>query len=798
MNELLLEKQIKTLELDKILNILSGYTSIPDSGEMCRKIIPSFQFNEVERLLTNTSDAYMLIARFGAPSFGGARNCNNALARAEMGGVLTPAELLSIAGLLHVVRTVKDWKERFSSNIITSLDGYFNGLISNKYFEEKIFSSIESEDEISDNASQKLSDIRRKIRSASASVRDKLEKIIKSQSSSKFLQDAIVTQRDGRYVVPVKSEHRGEIPGLIHDTSSSGATLFIEPLAVVEVNNELRVLRNKEKEEIERILTELSAEAAEFSSNIRISFEALVELDVIFSKAKYAFDIKGIVPKINSEGVCMLKNARHPLLNKSTVVPISVDLGVEFDTLIITGPNTGGKTVSIKTIGLLTIMAMCGLMISADEGSKICVFSNVFADIGDEQSIEQSLSTFSSHMMRIVEILRLADNRSLVLLDELGAGTDPVEGAALAKAIINELINKGAKSVTTTHYAELKSFAIDSYRVENACCEFDVSTLKPTYKLLIGVPGRSNAFAISQKLGIGEDIIENAKRMVSKENLRFETVVSSLEEARKTAEQEREEAERIRNELQRQKEYNAGMQEKFRKEREEILDKAHAESNRIIEYARNESNLLLNQLEDMKKKLSAENARETIANARTAAKQSLKNLENKSGYNDSFHEDYVLPRELKVGDNVFVKELGNTATVTAVGIKGGKVEVTAGLMKLRVSINSLRLIESANSGEKRKPAKRNVTGLKSRAERKPESELDLRGMAADEAVMEVERFIDNALLSGIEVVRIIHGKGTGILRKAVQDQLKRNKSVRTYRLGVFGEGESGVTIAELK
>ena len=798
MNNKILDKQIKTLELDKILKILSGYSAISDAVELCCNIKPCFEFQGVERLLTQTGDAYMLIARFGSPSFGGATNCNNALARAEMGGVLTPAELLKIAQLLHVIRTVKDWKERFSSNLVTSLDGYFGALIQNKYFEEKMLTSIDSEDEINDNASPKLSDIRRRIRSSSASVRDKLEKIIKSQSSSKFLQDAIVTQRDGRYVVPVKSEHRGEVPGLIHDTSSTGATLFIEPMAVVEINNEIRVLKNKEKEEIERILSELSGEAAEFADNIRVSYEALVELDVIFSKAKYAFDIRGILPAINESGVCDLKNARHPLLDKSKVVPISVELGLDFDTLVITGPNTGGKTVTIKTIGLLTLMAMCGLLIPADEGSQICIFSGIFSDIGDEQSIEQSLSTFSSHMKRIVEILNHADNKSLVLLDELGAGTDPVEGAALAKAIISELINKGAKSVTTTHYAELKSFAIDSYRVENACCEFDVSTLKPTYRLMIGVPGRSNAFAISQKLGISEEIIENAKQMVSEEKLKFEAVVSSLEEARRIAEQEREEAGRIRAELQRQKDYNSRMQDKFRKEREEIIEKAQEESNRLIEYARSESNLLLNQLEDMKKKLSAENARETVANAREAARKSIKNLENKSGYSENLDEDYTLPRELRIGDNVFVKELGNTATVTEIGIKGNKVEVTAGLMKLRVSVDSLRLIEQNKSTEKRKPAKRNVTGIKSRAERKVESELDLRGMASDEAIMEVERFIDNAVLSGIEVVRIIHGKGTGILRKAVQDELKRNKSVRTYRLGVFGEGENGVTIAELK
>ncbi len=798
MNGQILEKQIKTLELDKILKILSQYTAIPDSSEMCLSLKPSFSLTEVEGLLMNTSDAYMLIARFGAPSFSGCKNCNNALARSEMGGVLTPGEFLNIANLLQVVRTVKDWKERFSSNLTTSLDGYFASLVPNKYFEEKIFTAIDSEGELSDRASPKLGDIRRKIRQSATSVREKLEKIIKSQSGSKYLQDALVTQRDGRYVVPVKAEYRNEVPGLIHDTSSTGATLFIEPIAVVEINNEIRVLKNKETEEIERILAELSSEASEFAENIRLSFASLTELDVIFAKAKYAFDINAVVPSINSDGICNLKNARHPLLNKSTVVPISVTLGKEFDTLIITGPNTGGKTVTIKTIGLLTLMAMCGLMISADEGSQVCVYKNIFADIGDEQSIEQSLSTFSSHMKKIVDILKLSGENSLVLMDELGAGTDPVEGAALAKAIISELINKGAKSVVTTHYAELKSFAIDSYRVENACCEFDVSTLKPTYKLLIGVPGRSNAFAISQKLGISEDIIENAKQMVSEENKRFENVVSSLEEARVTAEKEREEAERIRAELQRQRTYNAKMQEKFTKEREEIIEKAHAESNRIIEYARQESNILLNQLEEMKKKLNSENARETIANARSAARKTIKDLENKSGYSEDLDQDYILPRDLVVGDTVFVKELGKTATVTDLSVKNGKVEVTAGVMKLKVSLESLRLVENAAAKEPRKPKGRNVTGVKSRAERKVESELDLRGMASDEAVMEVERFIDNAVLSGIEVIRIIHGKGTGVLRKAVQAELKNNKSIRSFRLGVFGEGEHGVTIAELK
>lgn len=798
MNKETIKKISSVLELDKILKALSEHASCEDSTDECLNLVPTFDKSKTDLLLTQTNDAHMLISRFGAPSFGGIKNCNNALERAKMGGVLNMGEFLSIGALLRVIRGVKEWKEHFSSGVITSLEGYFLSLVPNKYFEDKIFTSINSEDEMNDNASVKLADIRRKIRASSSSIREKLEHVVKSNTYSKFLQDAIITQRDGRYVVPVKAEYRNEIPGLIHDTSSTGATLFIEPMAVVEVNNELKVLKNKEKDEIERILQEMSAEIADFADNIKLSYMALVNLDVIFAKAKYAFDLKANLPIIRDDGKLNLKNARHPLLNKSAV-PISISLGYGFDTLIITGPNTGGKTVSLKTVGLLTLMTMCGMMIPVDSGSEINIFQDVFADIGDEQSIEQSLSTFSSHMTNIVRILNSAKNNSLVLLDELGAGTDPIEGAALAKAIIMKLRENGANVITTTHYAELKSFALDTYGVENACCEFDVATLKPTYKLLIGVPGRSNAFAISQKLGISENIINTARDMISDENRRFEEVVSSLETARQTAEKERDEAEKIRIELENLKKYNQEQSEKFDRDRKRIIEKSKEQADSVIESARVEINTLLNELEDMKKKFTSENAKETLQRAKEAAKNTLNKVEKNSDYVDKHKEKYKLPRKLMLGDTVILMDIDKKATVTSLPDNQGNLEVVAGIIKMRTKLENLKLVEqSVQVNGQKKKAIRNVTGLKSRAERSAESEVDLRGMACDEGILHLDRFIDEALLSGIETIRIIHGKGTGVLRRGIQNHLKTHKSVRTYRTGVYGEGEEGVTIAELK
>lgn len=798
MNYETLQKQIKVLELDKILIMLSKYAAIPDTVEACYCIKPCFNLDEANELLTNTSDAYSLIARFGSPSFSGATNVDNSLSRASAGAVLSLGEFLKIAATLRVIRQITEWREHFCSNVITSLSGHFDALIPNKYFEEKIFSIIDSEEELNDNASPRLADIRRKIRSSSASIREKLDKMIKSQTYSKYLQEAIVTQRDGRYVVPVKSEYRSEVAGLIHDTSGSGATLFIEPMAIVEVNNELRVLKNKEREEIERILKELSLEAAEFADAIKASFKAMVELELIFCKAKFGFDIKASVPTLNNDGVVNLKNARHPLLSQKAV-PISVNLGLAFDTLIITGPNTGGKTVTLKTVGLLTLMALCGIMIPADEGSKINVYSKIFADIGDEQSIEQSLSTFSSHIKNIVEILDKADDNSLILLDELGAGTDPVEGAALAMAIIKRLKAYGTQSIVTTHYPELKSFALETNGIENACCEFDVETLKPTYKLLIGVPGRSNAFAISQKLGISDDVISSAKEMVSEENRRFEELVSALEEAKQTAERDSQEIRNIRLELEKAKAENNRLQESARLEREKIIEKTRQDAENILESARLKSNELLNRLEDMKKEINSENASKLIQEAREAARTAIKGIEGSAAFNSQHKEKYVLPRKLLVGDTVILSDINKKAEVVSLPDKSGKLTVIAGIMKLQTDTQNIRLVENSVTVNNRKPAKHKaISGIKSRAERTVQTEIDLRGMACDEAVIELERFIDSAVLSGMETVHIIHGKGTGVLRKGVQASLKTNKNVKSFRLGVFGEGESGVTIATLK
>ncbi len=793
-----LQRQIKVLELDKILDMLSQYASISDTALLCNAIKPTFNFEKAQEQLNYTSDAYSLIARFGSPSFGGASNLNNALARAAAGSVLTLPEFLKIGSTLRVIRGVSEWREHFCSNTITSLNGYFDSIIPNKYFEEKIYSVIDSEEELNDNASPRLAEIRRKIRASSSSIREKLDKMVKSQSYAKFLQESIVTQRDGRYVVPVKAEYRNEVPGLIHDTSGSGATLFIEPMAIVEVNNELRVLRNREREEIERILKELSEEIASFSETILASYDATVALEVIFCKAKFGFDMRATIPELNNKGIVNLKNARHPLLFK-TAVPINVNLGIDFDTLVITGPNTGGKTVTLKTVGLLTLMALCGMMIPADDGSQINVYSKIFADIGDEQSIEQSLSTFSSHIKNIVEILDKADNNSLVLLDELGAGTDPVEGAALAKAVIMRLKAYGTNSIITTHYPELKSFALDTKGVENACCEFDVETLKPTYKLLIGVPGRSNAFAISQKLGIDQSIIAAAKEMVSEENKRFEELVSALEEAKQRAQRDSEEIRKTRLELDKAKAENHKLQETAKLERETLMEKTRQEAENILENARSKSNELLNKLEDIKKQITSDNASKLLSEAKEAARAAIRKIESGVSFSNNTKEKYVLPRNLLVGDTVILQDINKKAEVVTLPDKNGKLTVIAGIMKLQTDLSNIRLQEGSVTVNNRKPAKHKaVAGVLSRAERVVSTEIDLRGMACDEAIIELERFIDNAVMGGMETVHIIHGKGTGVLRKGVQDALRHNKNVKSFRLGVFGEGESGVTIATLK
>lgn len=794
-------RHIKALELDKVLSQLSELASIKDSKEMALELKPCSVLYDAQALVNQTNAAYVLLAKFGGPSFGAAKNVNSSLSRAAAGGVLTMRELLDIGEVLRVIRSLYEW--RFSQPGAEScLDVFFSSLCPNRTLENTIFTSILSDEEMADNASRELSDIRRKMRNQAQSIREKLEGLVRSTHYQKFLQEAIITQRNGRFVVPVKNEHRGDVPGLVHDTSGSGATVFIEPMAVVEANNEIRVLQGKEREEIERILAELSVAVGEYGETVKHNFDSLVELNLIFAKAQLAYRMKASVPILNTEGIIELKKARHPLLDPKKVVPTDISLGDTFDTLVITGPNTGGKTVSIKTVGLLSLMACCGLLIPAADESKICVFKKIFADIGDEQSIEQSLSTFSSHMVNIVDIIKNADDESLVLIDELGAGTDPVEGAALAIAILERLHINGAKIAATTHYAELKAYALETPRVQNGSCEFDVKTLRPTYRLLIGVPGRSNAFAISERLGIDKELIERANEFVSTENIRFENVVDSLEESRLSMEKEKSEAEKIRLEY----EEKLSLIEKRLAEAENLrlkeYEKAQGEALKITEKARREANMLLMEIDALKKEMkSTKDAGELARRAKQAMKKGLSDIDaavnpvTNSLYEDA---DYTLPRDLVVGDTVLLTQLGKEASVLALPDKRGQVEVLSGSMRMRVDVKKLRLIEKKKE-QKQKTASLSRSGsMESRLTASAENRCDLRGMTVDEALLTLDSFLDSMLMANIGEFTVIHGKGTGTLRTAVQKHLKGNKFVKTFRLGVYGEGENGVTIVTLK
>lgn len=789
------------LELDKVLSSLSDLTSCQDAKEMAENLKPESNLALAKVLMGQTEDAHMLMAKFGAPSFGGLKNVNNALSRANAGSVLNMAELLDIAEVLRVIRSLCEWKSR-NSGIETRLDSFFYGMTPNKFLEERITSAIISAEEMSDNASPALYEIRRKIRAASSKVRDQLDKMTHSQHYQKFLRDSIVTMRNGRYVVPVKIEHRNEISGLVHDTSSSGATVFIEPAAVVEANNEIKVLQGKERDEIERILFELSVEAGGFYEGIKASYECAVELNLIFAKAKLAYQMKATAPILNDEAVINLKAARHPLIDPKKVVATDISLGKDFDTLVITGPNTGGKTVSIKTLGLMSLMAMCGLMLPVKDQSEISVFDNILADIGDEQSIEQSLSTFSSHMVNIINIIEKADGKSLVLIDELGAGTDPVEGAALAISILEKIHSKGAKIAATTHYAELKAYALQTPRIENGSCEFDVASLKPTYRLLIGTPGRSNAFAISARLGMDEDIIDRAKELVSRESLRFEDVIDSLENSRQEFEKQKNEAEQLKEQAEKEKEEALKFKESIEEMRKEELEKAQSQALKIVEQAKRSAYALTAELEKLKKESdrTADKA-QMLRRAKQLMKRGLADFDDITNpVVAAVIEDgnYELPRPLKVGDEVLLADIGKTATVTALQDKKGNVEVAAGIMKMRTPLSNIRLC-GKNTAKTSKP--RNIPNKQERVfspGSEAQTRCDLRGMNVEEGIVEVERYVDRALRLGLGEITVIHGKGTGVLRKGIHEYLRKNKYVKSFRLGVYGEGENGVTIVTLK
>lgn len=784
-----MDKHTKALELDKILEMVAEECSSQDGAQLARELEPVHTAAEAQWLLGETDAAFVAMAKYGAPSFYGMKNVTNPLRRAQAGGGLGLRELLDIGATLRTIRGLTQWWGK-SGNVTTALTPRFEVLAPNKYLEEKIFTCIVNEEEVADNASPALASIRRKIRAASQRVRDQLDKLIHSQAHQKHLQESIVTQRGGRYVVPVKAEFRGEVPGLVHDTSASGATVFVEPMSVVEANNEIRVLRSDEQDEIARILLELSGEAGSFADSIIESYHYAVELDLIFAKAQVAYKMKAVVPQVGEDGKIALHAARHPLIAKEKVVPTDITLGVEFDTLIITGPNTGGKTVALKTIGLLTLMAMCGLMIPAGEGSRVAVFRHILADIGDEQSIEQSLSTFSSHMVNIIHIFEVADNSSLILLDELGAGTDPVEGAALAEAIIQELRGRGVRLACTTHYAELKAYAIQTPGVENGSCEFDVATLRPTYRLLIGVPGKSNAFAITQRLGMDTAIVDRARELVSREGNAFEQVVGRLEEDRRKMEDELEALRASAAQAKANAEASQRLKGEAEAQAKKEIDRARQEAAQIVQKTRQRADALVGELEELRRQKNKQLSAEQKARLRSG----LKELESSS---DPVHQrrddNYVLPRPLVVGDEVLLYDIDKEATVLELP-KDGTVLVQAGIIKTRVPLENVRLLS------KRQLKKKNPTRTVTKNVSTPEtsSSLDLRGQTVEEALMEVDNFLDRASRMHLSQVTIIHGKGTGALRTAVQQHLRRCSQVKSFRLGTYGEGESGVTIAELK
>lgn len=790
-----MDKNLKALELDRVLEMLAREATCDDAKELALKLKPVNDIDEAQLLLSQTEDAYSLLARFGAPSFSGLKNVNNALSRAAAGGELNTSELLAIAGTLRAVRSLYEWYGHFSS-VRTNLDFFFEGITVNKYLEAKIFSVIISEDEISDKASDELFEIRRKKRAKANSIREKLDGIIHSAHYQKFLQEPIVTQRNGRYVVPVKSENRADVPGLVHDMSASGATVFIEPVSVVDANNEIKILESREREEIRRILFELSTEAGSFSESIKSSYDSAVMLNLIFAKAHLAEKMKASMPLLNKEGIIELNKARHPLLNPETVVPTDIMLGGEFDTLVITGPNTGGKTVAIKTLGLLTLMAECGLLIPAGDNSRIAVFENVLVDVGDEQSIEQSLSTFSSHIVNIIDIMKQAGDNSLVLIDELGSGTDPIEGAALAVSIIEYLRAKGARIAATTHYAELKAYALETEGVSNGSCEFDVNTLRPTYKLLIGVPGRSNAFAISERLGMDKSVVEEAKKIVGNENRSFEAVLESLEATRLELEKEKERAEKAVQAADRMRSKAQSEKDKIAQLKANELEKAKREAEKIINSAKRQSADFLLKLEQLKKEAENSNATEVARKTRREIKNRLGEMQeiiDPRELAENWDEDYKLPRPVVKGDAVIIRGIGE-GEVLEVGRE--KVLVQSGIFKTRVKMGDLMLTE-----KKKKPkpvSQRSVYRTTSRADADVTTELDLRGQTVDEALMNLGLFIDKCVLNNIPEIRIIHGKGTGALRSAVTQELRHHPNIKAFRLGVYGEGENGVTITELK
>ena len=788
----LFEKSMETLELPRVLSLLADQAVTEEGKERARRLRPETDPAEVALRLQETTAAVNKMVLRGSPSFSGVKPVAGSLQRADMGGSLNTRELLDIAGVLAAARSAKEYGESDGEEK-SPIDVLFHSLHPNRFLEDKITGSIVGDGELADSASPELASIRRHIRATESKVRDILQKI-SSSSQAKYLQESIITQRSGRYVVPVKSEFKNEIPGLVHDLSGSGSTFFIEPMGVVKANNELRELQAKEEKEIDRILAELSAEAASFREDITLNYDLLIRLDSIFARGKLSARMGAMEPGLSAKSLC-LRRARHPLLPPKTAVANDLSLGEKFDTLVITGPNTGGKTVTLKTIGLLTLMAQCGLHIPAGDGSTIRVCQRVLADIGDEQSIAQSLSTFSSHMSNIVGMLAETDGETLVLFDELGGGTDPVEGAALAAAIIEHARSLGALVAATTHYAELKVYAMTTPGVENASCEFDVETLAPTYRLLVGIPGKSNAFAISQRLGLPQEIIQQAAARVSAENVRFEDVLTKLDQQRQEMEKEQRQAAQLRLEMEQAAAKAQEYRDSLQKEKEKNEARAKAEARAILDEARRTADEVFRELGDMRKKAQKEPDWQAVNDQRAGLRHRLNEAEDKLGVREKAAPPPML-RPAQKGDTVTILKTGTQGTVLSVN-KDGVLQLQAGILRITAKQEEVRVVEGETQTQKaaRQYIQRTEHKLRSLGAK---AEVDLRGMTTDEAEMTLSQFLDRAIMGNLTQVTVIHGKGTGAVRKAVHTYLKRCKGVASFRLGRYGEGEDGVTIVALK
>ena len=791
------EKTLTTLEFDKIRDLLASCAATEGAKGMCRCLTPSDDPVIIARRLEQTTDARRLTDAKGMPPFGSVRDVSGACERAEKGAMLSTRELLDVARLLRSARALTDYNKT-NRTFETSLDEIFGRLLCNRTLEERITRSVLSEDMIADEASHELAELRRKIRDTNNRIKETLQHYI-SGSYSKALQENLVTTRNGRYVVPVKAECKNEVKGLIHDTSSSGATIFVEPMAVVEANNELRMLQSKEEHEIERILFALSADVSTASESLRLDYLNITELAFRFACGEFSSRINGAAPQITEDGAINLRRARHPLIPKETVVPTDIRMGDGCDTLIITGPNTGGKTVTLKTLGLFSIMAQAGLHIPAEPDSSVRVFRSILVDIGDEQSIEQSLSTFSSHMVNIVSIMKQVDDRSLCLFDELGAGTDPVEGAALAVAVIESVRRAGAMCVATTHYTELKTYALNTPGVQNASCEFDVATLKPTYRLIIGTPGKSNAFAISEKLGLPHEIIELARQHVSTDHRQFEEVIGRLEQSRLEADRNRAEAERLRTEYEHRRAETEAELSRMRKDAMREIEQKQKKAQQMLDSAKASSDFIFAQLEKAKKAQEKDRLREGLDEARRAVRAELrKNADAVNPVEERKQDEkYVLPRPLRKGDRVYLVNVGSEGTVLELPDRSGNVLVQAGILKTRTKQENLQLLDDAPQivrEGRHEPA----AGYRVEVNRDFRDEIDLRGLMGDEGWQEVDKYLDEATVAGFGKVRLIHGKGTGALKNALWQHLKKDKRVRDFRLGQYGEGDGGVTVVELK